>query len=508
MKQSSWHYTCISLLLGFFVAYSFCNATYTNKTFLSPRPSGLFFPFELPVLEGARDNDIIIRATPSAAASTNHKDLTAYFTYGCNTSCLSVGIPAVYEASIFNVDAQNFSFLSAPGSLQSNISFSPKVERAQIRIDYYQALDLLLKNLFIAATIPVIYTRQNMHMNVSNASCNQNSSIIVQNYFSGGQMMTVNEPNSGSCTNIALQEPLQYSRISCDRHTLGVADIYFSLGYTCIRNEDTLLQTRLETIFPTSSTSQGKYLFEVREGNGGHWGIGLRADCLYKLWQKATRKHHFLQLALMTRWNYLFGATEHRTIGLKSAVTGCLLPWSRYQLVGALNLPLVLPLANVLTQAVSVRPRNLGEILAAFTYQHGQFSIRAGYDLWAKNAEQIKQKQSWCNTGYAFPTSTYATKLAEFPDSQAIFNLNEATNNNSICMLDPVGGGSTINPCQLDYDNAASPGTLTQTVFASAEYTWHGRTPISVGIGGAYEIPENNAALRMFYIWATGSFSF
>ncbi len=493
---------------------------FVNKTFLSPRPAGTFLPYDVAPLHSLthtwdqKKPHYIVRVTPFASRSFAPDDLAQYFMFGQNTQ-LTVGDP--HATPCINIDHRYLKFDEAsPDNLTGIISLAPRVSSAGALIQYYQNLGSLHDGAFFTITLPIEHRVNNPNFCVA---CDRASSVDcrqVTSYFRGDTMLSRASSTIDTTTFLSLQEELLYGKIDKKLRKTGVADIYVNLGYECIAKRHAGLSLQTELIIPTTRTARALDLFEVRMGYGGHWALGARADGYFTFWRARNQSHRVqnLQLLAQLRWHYICPANEYRTLGLKNSVCTSL-SWGQYMLFGLLGRPIVLPAANALTQQVKIKPRNEFEALIGIAYQHGDVTFNIGYDFWGRESEDLELRYCWNDTLFAMPGSNYADDIVKFNNSnptiatQAPFTLARANSSNVICRMNPSGSGETIKGFQLDPDAARTPGVITHTFFATLSYRWCDWGNLVVTeLGGAWEIPNNNAALKQARIWLNMTMTF
>ncbi len=427
--------------------------------------------------------------TPSISFSENKNQLAKYFMFG-NKSSLQVGRNT-------DIDNRYIKFNeTASDKLAGTIKFKPNVKTYGIEIDYHQELPNLKKKLFLETSIPLIYTQTDIHLNVDATSSTAGNKTI-EDYFHGEEMLTQN--------GFILQEPLIYGKIK-SRKKIGIADVNLALGYHVIKK---LLNLKFLTNFSTTSSPKGEYLFEPILGAGGVFGMGVSADGFYKTSDNVT---FIYDLA----YRYMFTDKQKRVLGLKDH-NGNKLNWGQYSLVGKIDIPLVLPAANILRQAVNVTPGSQVEGLFMISCNHENFIAEVGYNFWFKQKEKVKRIGYWDDNAYGFVGTDYQSAITVLDPILQIpknsFVLQYSNLNNTIGTMQSAGATTaergTITSNQLDIDAARHPSVFTNKLFFTLGYEWpQKKSSLLLGGGISYEFRTSNNSLNETMIWLKSGWIF
>lgn len=501
------------LVLIVFFSSDMHAASYTNKTFLSTRSPALYLPYESSFSHELPYHPYSLHLTPIYSHSTNTHDLARFFMFSCQP-CQNIGRKTTDNTNI-GVDHRHIKFDETnPTALNANLSFAPEVTNRQVWITYNQNFGQAGKGLFLTMHIPIVSSTYDLNACFGKETRSSDRQSYAHDFFCGNQMITGSRGCDGQQTCIALQEPLEWGKITGSCTKIGLADIHASIGYRPWISDRLIYALSFEIIMPTNSRPRSRELFEARLGTQGHWAIGLHEDLQALAWRSSSHKQA-LWLNAHARWLYLFKASERRILGLCSSRKRCL-DWGHYQLIGHLGLPLVSPAANTLAQTVSITPGNQLELMASLRYTNNSWTITAGYDLWVKQKERICRQQTWCNGRYGFPSSSFAQELVTFghdacplneysPDlPEPLFSCAATTDDTTICSLSPQQNGSSIGSSHINLSPAVSPATNTHMIFAtiSRAWQWNGHR-LTISLGGGYEHAGNNAALSEYSLWGT-----
>lgn len=464
---------------------------YTEKTFLLPQPiripsQSTFYNYtdELSV----RKKNIHVghfQATGFYQESTNTKQIGAYFgRNGLNEIVIDSG--AMGEKTSFK--AENFIFTADPDSLQlkGTIQIAPWRRVEGIHLNYLRRLKKISKNLFINIHAPVVRVTHCLGVR----ACDERTELVegkrigVACYFRGHLQQKL-DPYK--------QAPLCYAKMTCcKRHRKsGVADIEGIVGYQFTNSDMYYLSPRIMAVVPTGNKPDARCLFEPMVGNGQHWGVGLGVEAMTVLHKTDDTK---LDLTCAYNIKHFFSNTQKRTLGFRSDDWSSVRAWSQYELLGEAGKFGVFPAANVLTQDVKVRPGLLFDCFVNLNIWHKNCLVNFGYNYFSR-AEEDVLVTCWQNDRYALVNpsvyeSTEAFTIASNPDMINDHNLQ--------------------GPIQKDMLNthiAASSPSITHKFYGLVSYVHHA-TPFSIGLGGACEFSQDNAALEGYELYLQLKMSF
>jgi hypothetical protein len=287
----------------------------------------------------------------------------------------------------------------------------------------------------------------------------------------------------------------KYANASLTRK--GVDDIQFKLGYDWFYCDTDHISPYFVGVAPTGKGSCAVNVFEPTVGsNHGSVGFGLIGDI--RAWGCENKEVTFLT---DFKYRYVLHGCETRSFDV--CQNG---DWSRYLPVvidGQPSNPL--PGINAFTQQVKVTPRSTIDWWLAAHYQHCQWNIEMGYDLWWRQQERVS--------------------LCCFPQNIGIYDINGDCSRNPqtasralICQT-VAGAGTNVAPSDatfvvvqcsdLNLNSGATPKTLSNTLYLAAGYDGDlCDCPALVGIGGSYEFGRNIVALDNWMIWIKMGLSF
>ena len=495
--------------------------TYTNKTFLATRSHNDNMAMEYTgwhkqcrKMLGKRWGGSL-QATGFYQASTNKTDLGKYF--GKYNSATGPTAKNPYAGQIQDfIDVRDrpvpsainneAAFLLDPdymihdyrGNIGSTLkvkgTFRPKQTSYGIRLDYHQKLDKLAKGLYFKVAAPIVHIKNDLGLCYTGDKVKQKlpwttTDVTLASYLAGNVCIT------------GTQQKLTHAKICGSDSTTGVADVKVTLGYNFLYKEHKHFGVRTSLVIPTSATPDGVKLFEAELGLRGHWAMGLGIDGAFELWQHGNKSLEFVGAL---DGLYMLPETEKRTLGFKYAdnlgpnalnganaiSAGKLVPMGWYMLGGQSGKKEVFPLANVLTQDVTVRPGWQVEGVANLAFNWKDFTFDLGYNLFAKERESVMEK-CWADDTYSRAAWDY-DPANDFSLSYDFYNV------------------GWIQREHLITEVAATPVYVTHKIFGGATYAFNEwEYPFMMGIGASWEFSQGtNSALDGYALWAKVALTF
>jgi hypothetical protein len=270
----------------------------------------------------------------------------------------------------------------------------------------------------------------------------------------------------------------------------GVDDLLFKLGYGIIRDDHFRIEGFAELLVPLADRPTAEYVFEPMIGHGGHFGAGIGFALEAEVY---TSNPSALSILAQGRLHYLFSGTEIRSFDLKER------EWSRYLVFNEPGRPLTFKGffgINFLTKELRVRPGERADLWLALHFMHDWFNVEGGYNLWWKNGERVRLKDSWphriaITARIVDDTYLPEAKISDKWEVEGIESFTPITNND------------------FDFHSAAHQSALSHTLYlacsANGIVCSH---PVMVGAGGSYEFADRNTALSTWTIWGSVSVGF
>lgn len=468
---------------------------FSQKTHLTPRAVGINLPMEKSVwheyayqkldLYGGHKIRSHFDVTAFYQASSKKHDTGTYFGIGKGNSfqvARASDVPAhgdiVGGQLIRKIDDQ----LEDSSLLAGKVTFDPKQEIWGARLDFFQDIDHPCKNLFFRASMPIVYVKNDMGMDIEDGTsvAFENTEFSLADFFAG----KVNVTEKMDAAN--LQSGLTKGKIDGSRSKIGLGDIELGLGYKFYQTKKAHLFLSLGLTLPVEERSRGEYLFDAVTGNGNHVGFGARMDSGVQIWEN---KHAAVRALFDLDYHYLFSATEDRTVMPKSSTISGFM--SQYYLAGIKrqNEQALFPAANILTQPMRVEPGSQLEAMLALSFKSGGFVIDLGYDFYHKDEEKAWLK-GWEDGIYGISQTNY--------DMSGFFEAGDTIN------------GAFLTSEDLDRHSCETPSQTTHKLFAGLGYQFNivKKCPALVAIGGSYEFAQDNSALEQYSLWLKLGLSF
>lgn len=482
--------------------------TYTNKTFLLPRPMLVDKPMAYCTFEELKNRPIShknfggnFQFTGFYYDSVNSHDLGKYFGVNNKNIFTMQDVAAGNtEAHITSDIAYTYFIHNANSDGKSDpatISLKPEQSAYGMRIDYYENLDVIIKGLFLQANTAIATVENDAKLKVqsTNATVQEN----LEKFFRGEYD---NEETDGSNKQVKLTRALYKGR----NDETGVPDIDIALGYKFLNKDQSYLSLALGVTVPTGNDADGVYIFEPMLGNGQHWGFGGNLDGRLTMGDEDSN----ISLHLNVEYRYLFSHCEYRTIGIKNPSSvdgGSIRRWGQYDLIGQFDSDAgtaLIPAANRTTVYVEATPRSQFDGIIGITYNTGGFSADLGYNLYARDAEKLFLKSQSILNMLLYPNTHYSVAARNFDTTKKFGELNTDVNAGTV---DPVFKPQ-LTPNQSDPDNyvvlastAATPSLMTHGLYGNVGYIFkEWPYPLMFALGGKYEWPNKNNALEQWNI--------
>ncbi len=473
----------LALLFGLVIFVgNICATTYSNKTFLMPRPLVSNMAMQYTTWHE------IIRNTPKNQwgtswqvagfyqESNNETDLGKYF--GVNKKNNLV-------ISENTADDIKYKFLfhdrnRAHRHTTAHIKLEPEQQVYGVRLDTMTDLSFILKGLYLKASSLILEVKNDMKLQIWDAThlfANDN----LKKYFAGQYNQNTADDKQTYLTN---------AKIAGKQTTSGFSDTDIILGYKVLDKERYQIKFNLGLTVPTGNKVKAEYLFEPVRGNGRHFAFGGGLDSEIDLY----RTHDWnIKLINVFNYRYMIKDTQTRTLGLNKTIYDSfdntwITNFSQYYLLGKLGAPAnsgLIPAANVLTTALDVTPGSQLEGLLNFGINYKNFTLDLGYNAFFKQAESIKLKDD------PFETNDYGVIDYAFNTTLA----------NAIIEAD-FANKTKLSIHDLDLAGAETPSQLTHKIYSGFGYFFDKKDYSALlGLGGSYEFATSNNELETWAFW-------
>jgi hypothetical protein len=302
----------------------------------------------------------------------------------------------------------------------------------------------------------------------------------------------------------ALGSPLlHYDRFYCglcnnEKRRTSFDDLQVRLGYNYTWCNDAVVALYLTGTAPAGRKPTDTFIFEPLVGTR-HYSVGVGLNGHYGLWCNDCGD----SLTLMTDINYRYVVKHHecRTFDLCSGG-----PFSRYLLVAAQSNPeQAIPAVNFFTQKVVVKPRSTIQWWLALNYEHCEWDLEVGYNLFWRQRESIGCIKDFC------------VPVGIFDINSAIDRRRTSLNNATIATAPgEIPSDAVFTPLlasNLNKESAAAGRVLTNKFYAAL--SWNGSVCVCIdwmaGFGGSYEFVSDHYrcnALPFWGVFGKGNISF
>ncbi|MBU1008187.1 hypothetical protein KKA53_03865 [Candidatus Dependentiae bacterium] len=461
---------------------------YTNKTYMAIPTPHYYLPMKYTswhriLKQGSKSEkpwENTLLATPFYHNSNNEGKLGKYF--GTNfKSKLKVSLPS--ETTDLQSDNIMHRYDDFP-SLDGTLCIKPSHTTYGIYLSYNQELSNIHKGLFLRVNIPFEHVENDLH---ATATQTKHLGKGILDFFSGAYSNV--DPNN-------LQDALTHAKICGSQGKSGIADIELLLGYKLAEKKEHEISGSVKLIIPTGGRPQGEYLFESVVGNGKHWGIGTNLNASMNIVKNETSS---LECLIFLEYTYLFKSDEKRTLGFRNGTglfeghenTPINIPWFYYILGGEIGKMGTFPLANILTQEVSVTPGGKSQGHASFAYHRNNTTIDFGYSFYAQEGERVALKSCWNSSRYAPANPSYQTTAA--------FDVSNTAHS----------AGQSIKEFELDTSVPETPAFLKHAFHGAISYThseWE--NPFMLGCGFSVDWTHDNANPVGYTLWLKAGATF
>jgi len=471
-------------------------------------------------------------------------------------------------------------YFGLPLDFVSEVKFCPKISNFILDFGLYVGGKGAAENCFFKLHAPLVHTRWELGMK---ETVLVKGAIDTPSQYMSEESISLNDlPEefadsaiNGKYTFGDMTEALKYSKINdkcCKLTKTRIADIELALGWNVIQEEDAHLGVMIRAAFPTGGKRCCDYLFAPVVGNGGHYELGGGLTSSARLWTSDDEEKSFW-FYLDANIMHLFKRKLWRTFELtdkpnsrymlvmemKSDVENLYAgpatttnPAPNYQYAGTLQ-----PLANISTCCTDVSINVMGEAAAKLTWNHRNWSVDLGYNVWGRTGEKICKECCIDENKYALKGDARIYGKRESDDAiiglsateskadihsgtniptntiynSTSFGKNIGIDNAALAWGDSGGTdpleirtnqtNTSLQPKLLssqDLETCPTPSALSHKVFAHVSYAWKddvqdedGWTPY-LGLGGEAEFSAktdgNYSALSQWGVWVKAGYAY
>ncbi|MCK4517729.1 hypothetical protein KAT92_03065, partial [Candidatus Babeliales bacterium] len=480
------------LLAALVIVGSATATTHTNKSFFAPRPHNPNLAMEQTTWHKQTaliDDDKFcgtIQATGFYDNSQNEKDLGQFFgvtnTRNSNSiddfidvaSFLAYGAggnPA--KVHLITEDLfHNHNYTTQKSKLADKIMLRPDHESYGLRLDYHQKLDNFIKGLFFKVTMPIVHAKTSL--GYSSTAATPNKQLLAKGGTLSGASKSLTDFLTGNVANTDAhdkQGALTKMKWHNSNSETGIADIDVTLGYNFLYKNDRHANVNIGLTIPTGNDPDGNFLWEAVVGNGGHWALGAGVDAGFQIWKDEDKS---LDILFAANYRYLFESDEKRCPDFTPTTTSgnTHKMFSRYILGGKLNQAggtALVPLANLITRDFDVTPGSQFDGMIDLAFNWGNWTFDLGYNLFAKEQEDIDWTGAEINNIYAVSSWGYDTA-------------------NKFDTVAPINNAIAIPKTAYDLGSITHPSVLTHKIFGGVGHAFNSwEYPLMLGVGGSWE---------------------
>lgn len=487
--------TVIILTINLFSACVLNGITYTNKTFMSVPNSHNNIPMQYSswhriLKQGSSDANAwggILQAVPFYSNSNNSAALGKYFGANYKNELVvgAAGASTDIQNNLLIHRQQGDDDASIKTNLAGTLKLNPKHTESGVYFNYNHNLDNVKKGLFFKLGLPFTHVSNDIGASVANEIKDTHTNKGVLDFFNGNLSQSYNASYDYTIGNS--QDALTHAKITGPNSKTGIADVTAIIGYKFTEHDDLEFTGNIKLLFPTGGNPTGERLFEAINGNRDHWGIGASTNASLSIFKE---EDHCLECLFLLDFMYLFKSDEKRTLGYRNGIdyasgedTTVRMAWNHYYQGAQDGLQKMFPLANVLTQDVSVQPGSELQGHCSLAYHRKNVTFDFGYSFFSKEGEKVSIK-SWTNNKYAPVSLDYNTGVA--------FSLSDETH-----FL-----GGAIQKSELDTTTASTPAVLKQAIHAAISYTLSERkNPFMFGCGFCIDWTHDNSTPTGYTLW-------
>ncbi len=239
--------------------------------------------------------------------------------------------------------------------------------------------------------------------------------------------------------------------------------------------------------YRTNSSHAGVNIGGTIPGHYSPWAFGFGATATATPWSNGR---HELQAIFAANYRYQFGVHDWRRVGVKNCYD------ARDYCIGTIGQPGMHRASDILCARVDVQPGDYVDALLGLSYSYGNWTLDAGYELFAQAAEEVSlKKDSWSDDTYGFVSKAYYENRMHLPFRRT-----------DIAGVDHVG--QYINRCDLNTRYGETQSYAIHTMYAGLGYIFNNwRYPLLLKLGGTRRIAAYRAPSR-FSIFSTIALSF
>jgi len=382
-------------------------------------------------------------------------------------------------------------WIGLPDTFRGMLTINPEQKQNGAILQFNQDIekisgDILTQNTWISFSMPL---------------------VSVENAFNPAQsmIMTGSNPPTQAPHDIleAFNQPdWKYGKFCPQSHKVfGASELRIDLGRNYIhKNKHHKFSYFSFLSIPFADWQDPSFIFAPYAGNNHHIGFGFGTYMHFLLNQNIER--YMLNYFINLEGIWLFRNKQRRTFDLRDKQWSRFLPMNRKDGPPNQNIPGV----NVLTLEVIVEPYGMFDFSTGWRLQAGPCEFEIGYNAWGHDKEKIKLRdtpaESFCFEEYGIAgCGTIVVKGHEVGASSSNSTIN--------CKAPDDETFVTIRIQDIDFESGASASALVHKVHLAFSLM-RKDAPVEVlfNIGGFFEVPQKNSALRNHGMWVKYGMAF
>lgn len=387
--------------------------------------------------------------------------------------------------------------------LKGRVKIDPEIQSLIFDFQTRMCLDPLLNGLYFEAHIPVTWTQWDLKLE---EIITFTGTAVPANKLGNAQaepsfLKSIVRAWMGDTVNVNVfpdvMQDMQFATIDGKRTKVALADVYLTLGWPAICNNDWRLDVQLHYIAPAGNRPEAEFLFEPIAGNGKHHGLGAGLHGYHYVFDHGDTA---LCAVFDIRGYHLFGTKQRRTFDLKNNGIGSrYLLFKEFEPDGTFAGQVVFgPRVTTLDCHVSIGAQMEGTIMA--TYDWCLWQLNAGGNAWLRSKEDISLKEDIPSKTFGIQGNTDTTN-AQTASRTKINGANANDFDDTTVFLKTE---------DINTDSSAAPLAVSYKMFAHASRFWD-TNPYEpfLGFGGEIEWSAfSNKALEQASLWLKVGFSY
>jgi hypothetical protein len=283
------------------------------------------------------------------------------------------------------------------------------------------------------------------------------------------------------------QPAWHYAKIAGPMKRMQFSQLTIDIGFDYLACDGFEISCYGGLCVPFIKPQNPEYLFSPFLGNNGHLSIeaGVLFQIVFNEYSDCASWCWFVELEN----HFLISNEQCRTFDLKGK------QWSRYLLYNHIDGPpnQNIPGVNILTQKVKAHPYSMVDFYTGFRHNTAHTELELAYSIWGHSDEQLELR---CPFPQVYGIAGNGS-LPGKPGSAA-----SASKSTIAFQAENDAEFITISAFDLNLSSAAARSALNHTLsLALSFFVSKASCDTFINIGGFYEAPQKNSALRLWGSW-------